>query len=424
MLLPPLLVGFVLLGPPGCGPSPATTGGAIETDDAGLPAPEPQASASVTMDQIVADLPLLCPAFTCANTSEERLSELAETLADIQSSIAAVSGRLDLIQESQSQQQMVLTDQPKKLGMMEQSQTDTADRVQGKEQVSSRLDAIEQSQSQIFSRLDGIIQSQNESASQLDVIQKTLDRLEGLQEVQNEIVGRLDAVQRAQNDLASALSARFDAIEASQGNLSVRLDTIIQLLQQQAAATSSPGDVQQAEPPTDSPTDVQEKETTTPSNTTAVLSQIAPTPSNTTDVQEEETATIKNMTDVQEEETTAARSLAKTQQILDDMQKLVVQMEKQQLENTTSSPTDVKQNLDAVQKLIIQLQQLQQQLQQQHDATTNNPTDVQETTKIAEEVSDPTLENTSSRGPKGPRAQNRKVKCFRRLRLWLLGWLG
>ena len=146
------------------------------------------------------------------------LAELNQTLSGIQASVTVISGRLDIMHDSQLQQQKVQTDLAKRLDVMEQSQTETLS------QVSSRLDMMEQSQSQIFSRLDAI--------------QNRLGRFDDLQQWRTETVDRLAAVQDAQTELSNGLTTRLDAFEGSLGTLSGRVDMVLGHQQQQQAAAA------------------------------------------------------------------------------------------------------------------------------------------------------------------------------------------
>ena len=115
---------------------------------------------------------------------------------------------------------------------------------------SEAVSNMELSQSQVLSRLDTIAQSQTEASGRLDAIQNSMSRLDGPQHSQNEthVNQKLAAVRGVQGDPSSALSARLDAIEASQRSLSGRVDTLLQLQlqpQQQPAAAARPTAVQQ-----------------------------------------------------------------------------------------------------------------------------------------------------------------------------------
>ena len=206
------------------------------TADSGRPMTEPQAS-HVTLGQVIAALSEF-QRTTARAAIAEPLAELAKTLASVQESVTAMSGRLNLIHDTQLRQQKTQTDLAKRLDMIEQSQSATVRHVQG----------MERSQSQVLSRLDTIAQSQTEASGRLDTIQNSLSRLDGLQQSQTATYSQLAAVWGAQSDLSGALSVRLDAIEASQDSLSGRVDTVLQLLQQQqqqAAAAARPTAVQQ-----------------------------------------------------------------------------------------------------------------------------------------------------------------------------------
>ena len=170
----------------------------------------------------------------------EMLVEVVDKLAGVQRSVTAISGRLELLHETQQQQQQ-------HLNTIQASQGDLSSRVdtilqqqqqqeeQRQQQLQQHLDTIEASQGDLSSRVDTILQQQQQQEEQRQ--QQLQQHLDTIEASQGDLSSRVDTIlqqqQQQEEQRQQQLQQHLDAIESSQGALSSRVDTILQQQQQQ-----------------------------------------------------------------------------------------------------------------------------------------------------------------------------------------------
>ena len=155
----------------------------------------------------------------------EMLVEVVDKLAGVQRSVTAISGRLELLHDTQQQQQKTQTAAQRQLDAIQASQADLSGRVLlQQQQTQEQLDAIEASQGALSGRVDTILQQQQQQEEQRQ--QQLQQHLDTIDTSQGALSFRVDKV-------LQQLQQHLDAIEASQGSLSGRADTAIQQQQQQ-----------------------------------------------------------------------------------------------------------------------------------------------------------------------------------------------
>ncbi|XP_043237122.1 uncharacterized protein LOC122389306 [Amphibalanus amphitrite] len=149
------------------------------------------------------------------SVAAERMNTIEETLATIQTGLAAVSSRLEVIQNSQRDQLQLHTNLEKRLDTIERSQAETIE----------RFDRMTQqcNTSSSGTSGDSLTQLQSEVSNGFDAVQGALRPLDGLQDWQNATVSRLDTLAKSQSALSTAVESGQDRAEGSRAAFFGRL---------------------------------------------------------------------------------------------------------------------------------------------------------------------------------------------------------